>query len=133
MLVKFEFLLGKTLIKINATEDTIRFYTEDQVYILMHDQDCCEKVYIESITGDLDDLIGSPILLAEEVSNHWTASNDTKVLHALMPNEALSPHDESWTWTFYKLGTVKGYVDIRWYGNSNGYYSESVSFHRHNY
>jgi hypothetical protein len=133
MLVNFEFLLGKTLIKINATKEEIRFYTEDQVYILTHDQDCCESVYIESIVGDLDDLIGSPITLAEEASNCWSASDDAKVLHALMSNEPLSPYDESWTWTFYKLATIKGYVDIRWYGNSNGYYSESVSFYRHNY
>lgn len=125
----FKSLLGKVLTKVSVKNDEIHFYTEHNHYVLQHDQDCCEQVYIESIVGDINNLIGDPILLAEEVSNWWGASNDAKVMHALMPNDPLPNSDESYTWTFYKLATIKGYVDIRWYGTSNGYYSESVSFY----
>lgn len=109
-------LLGKTVESAIATDDSIRFKTTaGAVYLMHHNQNCCEHVYVESIVGDLQDLIGSPITLAEEVSNA-----------DVPPPEHES--DYSYTWTFYKLATVKGYVDIRWFGSSNGYYSESVDF-----
>ncbi len=117
----FAVLLGKTLINIevNDAKDEIIF-TEDggQQYVMLHHQNCCETVEIESIVGDLADLIGTPILLAEE------AESDEPAADAVVEYRG-----ESETWTFYKLATIKGYVDIRWYGTSNGYYSESVSFY----
>lgn len=111
----FSDLKGKTLIHINEMDDQLIFETSDgDLYKQFHEQDCCESVYIESIVGDLQDLIGHEILLAEEISN--------------IGGEPLSDYDESYTWTFYKLATIKGYVTIRWYGSSNGYYSEAVDF-----
>lgn len=110
-------LIGKTIINIDKAEDEITFETSAGVkYKMYHYQDCCEKVSIDDVVGDLNDLIGSPILKAEETSNS--------------DNPKSGDHDESHTWTFYHLATIKGYVTIRWYGSSNGYYSESVSFEK---
>ena len=118
---KFEDLLGKTIVGVKVTDDSILFITNDGQYQLYHQQDCCESVYIEDIIGDVNDLIGSPLLMAEEVSNA-DEPNDSKVDDDY--------RDYSETWTFYKLATINGYVTIRWYGSSNGYYSEDVTFAR---
>lgn len=118
--IPFEELKGKTVVSIDKTDDTMTFTIDDgSKYEMYHSQDCCEHVYIESIVGDLDDLIGSPILVAEESSSQENPEGAT-----------IPEYQESFTWTFYKLATRKGYVDIRWYGGSNGYYGEGVSFAR---
>ncbi len=110
--VDFSTLVGKTLAEVRRSGDEELFFTtqEGETFKMYHSQDCCESVYIEDIEGDLDSLVGNHILVAE------VASKDDP--------EA----SESGTWTFYKLATIKGHVDIRWYGSSNGYYSESVDF-----
>lgn len=110
----FEPLLGKTVTKIEgAVEESkeILFTTENgDIFRMYHEQDCCEDVRIEDIVGDINDLIGNPILLAEEVTN-----------------EGELEWGDTCTWTWYHFATIKGYVTIRWYGESNGYYSESVN------
>lgn len=116
----FKDLLGKTITKIEGMEvgsDKIIFTlnTGDQ-YKLYHEQGCCESVAIEDVCGVVDDLIGSPITMADESSSGENPDGVTK------------GYQDSFTWTFYKLATFKGFVDVRWYGESNGYYSESVDF-----
>jgi hypothetical protein len=114
--VAFSALLGKVLAKIEGgvgDDDMVFETTEGARFALYHAQDCCESVSIAEIIGDLSDLVGEPLLEAEEVSS----------------DDAPAPeHSESYTWTFYKLGTRKGSVTLRWLGESNGCYSEGVSF-----
>lgn len=110
-------LVGRRLVRCEKIgDDVIQFEVDDgSLYALWHRQGCCERVTIDDIAGDLSDLVGSPITLAEEVTS----------------DSAPPPKGEyvdSYTWTFYRFATVKGYVNIRWYGESNGYYSESVNF-----
>lgn len=111
-------ILGKTMRRAWRGEywgnDALYFEQEDgEVFVLTHLQDCCEWVYIESVDGDLEDLVGAPLLMAEE---------------AIDTNESNYGSDASMTYTFYKLATTKGYVTIRFYGGSNGYYSERVDW-----
>lgn len=114
-IVSFEKLQGKTLVEITHDDENINFITSTgESFHMHHYQDCCEVVRIESIVGDLKDLLGHPLLIAEESSNQ----------------DAPTQNSDSYTWTFYKLATFKGYVDIRWLGESNGYYSESVSLYK---
>lgn len=108
-------LLGKVFQRVEITrneegksDEIIFVVSDDEKYRMYHYQDCCESVVIDDIVGDIDDLVDSPITLSEESGN----SGETEW--------------GSETWTFYKLATVKGYVDIKWWGESNGYYSEGV-------
>jgi hypothetical protein len=112
---EFDELKGRCLYRVERLGDEeLRFYLTESNYVRMyHEQDCCESVYIEDICGDLEDLVGAPLLEAEEVQGYT--------------QDPLQEGEESYTWTFYKFATRKGSVSIRWYGSSNGYYSESVS------
>jgi len=118
---QFAELQGKTCTRVEQIGDAqIEFDCEDGTrFALFHSQDCCETVVVESVTGDLSDLVGTPILLAEEATSE---EDPPGYKHKYQP--------ESQTWTFYKLRTIKGSVDIRWHGESNGYYSETVDFEK---
>jgi len=114
-------LIGQTIkeIKGEKGDNTLDFIMNDgKIYSMYHCQDCCENVEVEDICGDLSDLINTPVINAFEKSN----INENP--------EGIEPHEyeESFTWTFYTIQTVKGTVTIRWYGSSNGYYSEDVDF-----
>lgn len=113
--------LKNGLIKVSGLvpgNDSVIFYCKDGTEILMyHDQNCCERVFIESADSydNNDDIYTNcDWCIIEEVSN--------------VDKEPMEDNEESYTWTFYNVKTNKGYDTIRWYGYSNGYYSERVDF-----
>lgn len=119
-------LEGKTITKIEGLEKwsyEVTFYCSDGSVFKMYPADDsflygnAIDISIEEITGDIDCLIGSPVLKAE------VRRSEKKGGHVKG-----NRWDDPEVWTFYTLATVKGYVDIRWYGTHNGYYSAEVSF-----
>lgn len=109
---EFKEMLGKYISRVEVGDYDVCFYIGRDglsFYKLYHFQDCCESVYVEDVCGDVKDICGI-ITEAEEV----------------VSEENIKPGSESATWTFYKIGTQKGSITIRFYGESNGYYSESV-------
>lgn len=104
----FKELKGHYVVDIYHDKEVFQVLTKTHLFVLRHEQDCCESVELIDVVGDVKDLIGREILLAEESSKSGDMDYGTE------------------TWTYYKLGTIKGYVDLRWHGDSNGYYSESV-------
>lgn len=111
-------MVGLTPVHIKQGEEEISFeFDNGSKAVFYHGQDCCETVVVDDVNGDWDDLIGTPLLVADErVSEDFDGE----------PKSGF--RDDSETWTFYTFRSVRGSVDVRWHGTSNGYYSESVDF-----
>lgn len=111
----FDNMIGKVMKSVTNGGDTMVFTAEDgSTFTFYHAQDCCESVSIEDVCGDLDDLVGVPLREAEEVDN--------------LDHPQTEDSYDSCTWTFYRFGTIKGSVTVRWLGTSNGYYGEGVDY-----
>lgn len=119
-IIIYENMLNLTFISVeNIADEELVFKSEDgRLFKFYHAPCCCESVMIHDVIGDLSDLVGNPLLQAEAVSHE----NEN-------PEGApIKEYQDSFTWTFYKFATIKGSVTVRWYGESNGWYSESVDY-----
>ncbi len=114
----FHNMIGRVMTEAQGVESGSDFMTlvceDGSKFEFYHEQDCCESVSIYDVSGDPLDLVGSPIVIAEAISSEDPPTD-------YMPSD-------SYTWTFYKFATAKGFVTVRWLGESNGYYSEGVSY-----
>ncbi len=115
---EIDILTDLTFSKVKYTDNSLVFYIKDiPTYVMGHIQDCCESIdLIDFDENDLEKLVDTPILTA------YKSSNST--------DPPLWEKEESYTWTFYNISTVKGSVNLRWYGASNGYYSEDVNIYK---
>jgi hypothetical protein len=119
--IAFDQLIGLTLSEVLQAEKgssmIMLISACGRAFRMYHYDLCSEEVSLDDVDGDISDIVGSPITLAEK-----TISPDT-------PDDAQDRLTQlSQTWTFYRIGTVKGMVVLRWFGESNGYYSEEVDF-----
>ena len=107
---------GRTITKVEGLElgetKIYIYFSEDEYIKMYHQQDCCENV-------DLDDICGNTELEGAIFYELVEKKSDVEL-------KAKDEYEESWTWTFYTIKTSKGYLDLRWYGSSNGYYGEDV-------
>lgn len=110
-------LVGKTLTDVvglyKNSEEVIFTCSDGSRYKMHHYQDCCESVWLADL--DLTGELSGEVYSAEETGREATTGAGGEVY-------------ESGTWTFYLIRTASGSVWLRWLGESNGYYSESVSF-----
>jgi len=110
-------LKGQIVRKIQALNgDSLSILTDKYEYNLYHAQDCCEFVRLAKIIGDIDNILNEEIIFAEEDGG----AND--------PDWATDyNYDDSHTWTKFVLATKNANVEFWFLGESNGYYSESIS------
>ncbi len=92
--------------------DLILITASGRKFRMCHNQDCCERVVVEDIQGDIQRAVGELIIDATENTN----------------SENVKEGDESATWTYYTIRTQSETIVIRWYGSSNGYYYETADF-----
>ncbi|HBY20802.1 MAG TPA: hypothetical protein DEG71_07310 [Clostridiales bacterium] len=113
--IPFESLLGATLLDFEELDDRVSFLTDKGRYTLINFESWCGNdcdVSLEDIDGNIYRLFGQKIIFAEEIIHSGT--------------------DESTCYSFYKLSTNNDSVTLRFYGRSNGYYSENMQLYKEN-
>lgn len=98
-------------------DETAEIVFEDGSSLLLwHEQDCCEHVVLDEIQGSVATAVGERVL---DAVVHRSIDEDEDAL-------SMDLYDDSFTWTYYTIRTRNATLVFRWYGASNGYYSEEV-------
>ena len=114
---------GKTIKTIEVNDDANRVTittTDNNNYEMLHHQECCESVDIQTINGKDSDY--------DKIVSEFAGAIIGKIAEAV--DDVSGEHSESATLTTYTINTDKGILTIIWLGESNGYYGEGVSFYK---
>jgi hypothetical protein len=117
----YEKLLYNPSIYLDKNKKYYFYCKNGNIVKFFHDKQCCECVFLadaDGLTNGVDIFTDCDWCEVEEIIKDDT-DKDTK---------PIDEYDYNYTWTFYKFKTNKGYDTMRWYGTSNGFYSESVDF-----
>ena len=106
----FEDMLGKTmkLVVVDEDEETVVLMAVDgEKYRFF--EDIHSGVRMDGVSGDLSNLVGSPLLVADE-----------RVESSSVRIQGLHEEWEFRTWTFHEFATAKGSVTVRWSSHTDG-------------
>lgn len=110
---ELEHLLIKKIEGLEVGSESVTFRMGNgRTFVMEHTKDCCERVSVDEIVGDIPESWDGAYVGRAEESSEDGGDRDYGTS----------------TWTFYRLDTSKGCIVIRWLGSSNGYYSERVDF-----
>lgn len=111
---------GKTIQEIRGckkhSDEVTIIFTDGSCLKFYHQQSCCETVLLEDFDITPEWLVNSNIISVEE-----------RISRSGEGVKPLNDWDESYTWSFYVIKTSSSTMVLRWYGESNGWYSETVN------
>ena len=103
-------LLGKMVESITLNDDKTELTIVCKGgyrYLMMHEQDCCESVWLDDLDGELSDWQNVTVL---EASESASLADSTEM-----------------QWTFYRLACNLHSLCLRWCGSTDSVYSMGVT------
>jgi hypothetical protein len=113
---KLDELNGLLVKHIDCDDEQLIIEVEDgRRFSFCHEQDCCESVSVYSVDGNLKELQGKKLVRID--------------CDNVDPDDyVLGEHVDSYTFTNVRFITDEQTSLVRWFGESNGYYGEGISF-----
>lgn len=114
-------LIGNVFDTVTLNGGAVEFYNNNKLmFCLHHEQSCCEIVELIDGFDELHLLQNGPIM-----QSYATYSHDGELKYTENGNSY-----DNLTWSFYTFSTFYHSVTLRFYGQSNGCYSETVDLYR---